>query len=134
MLSRSSRGTVIAEAFPNTATDIFFSCRISSGFTGVIARFSGCNWDVLPGLFQEIFDHSDHLLLFRKQGEVAGVRDHGELGVGDELEGRNGVFQADKIVISQDDKNRRFDGSQLFVRKPSPLNAADLAPELGPVV
>jgi hypothetical protein len=82
-----------------------------SGFTGVIARFSGCNRDrdCLLGLFQEIVDHWDHPPWFRKQGEVAGIRDHGELGVGDELEGLNGVYKTDKIVISQDDKNRRFD-------------------------
>src|ERR1700733_2575268 len=44
------------------------------------------------------------------------------------------MLKTDKIVISDSDENRRFDGSQLFVRKPSPLNAAHLAPKLGPVI
>jgi len=48
-------------------------------------------------------------LLFRKQDEVAGGRDHGELGVGDELDGLNGVLKADKIIISEKDENRRLD-------------------------
>ena len=104
----------------------------SSGFVRVIAHFGSCNWDFLLGLFQEIPDHRDHSLLFRKQGEVAGIRDHGELGVGDELQGLNGVFNADKIVISQSDEKRRIDGCQFFVRKSQPLNAAHLAPKLGP--
>jgi len=80
-----------------------------SRFTGVIARFSSCKWDFLLRRFQEIFDHWDHPLLFPKQGEVASIRDHRELGVGDELEGLKGVFKADKIVISEGDENRRFD-------------------------
>jgi len=67
-----------------------------SGFTGMIARFSGCNRDFLLELFQEIVDHWDHSPWFRKQGEVAGIRDHGEFGVGDELEGPNGMFRRTK--------------------------------------
>ena len=73
----------------------------SSGFVRVIAHSGSCNWDFLLGLFQEILDHWDHPLWFRKQGEVAGIRNYGELGVGDELQGLNGVLNADKIVISQ---------------------------------
>jgi hypothetical protein len=39
---------------------------------------------------------------------VAGGRDHGgELGVGNEPEGFNGVLKADKIVISEKDENRK---------------------------
>ena len=56
-----------------------------------------------------MFNDRDHPLLFRKQGEVAGGRDHREFGVGDELDGLNGVLKADKIVISEKDENRRFD-------------------------
>src|SRR5215831_15813942 len=44
------------------------------------------------------------------------------------------MFEANKIVISLNDKNRRFDGSQLFFRKALPLNAANLAVDLGPVI
>jgi hypothetical protein len=105
-----------------------------SGFTGVIARFSDCQWDFLLRFFQEMFDQRDHPLLLRKQGEVAGVRDHGKLAVGNELEGLKRVFKADKIMISYGDENRRFDGKQFFVRKSFPLNAANLAPKLGPVI
>jgi len=57
---------------------------------------------------------------------VAGIRDHRKLGVRDELDGINGVFEANKIVISLKDEKRRFDGSQLFFRKAFPLNAANL--------
>ena len=36
---------------------------------------------------------------------MAGRRDHSEFGVGDELDGLNGVLGADKIVISEKDEN-----------------------------
>ena len=48
-----------------------------------------------------MFDDWNHPLRLRKQGEVAGGRNHGEFGVGDELDDLNGVLQADKIVISE---------------------------------
>src|SRR6516162_8943938 len=51
---------------------------VLSGFTGVKAHFGGCNWGGLRGFFQEMLDHSDHPVRFRKQREVAGIRDHGE--------------------------------------------------------
>ena len=81
-----------------------------------------------------MFDDWDHPLLFGKQDEVAGIRDHSKLGVGDELEALNGVLSPDKIVISDDDEKRRFDRSQLFLRKPFPLNAANLLLNPGPVI
>jgi hypothetical protein len=77
-----------------------FSPVLLSGFTGVIAGFSSCHWDSLLRLFQKVFDQWDHPLLFRKQREVAGIRDYGKLGVGDELDSFNGVLKADKIAIS----------------------------------
>jgi hypothetical protein len=43
----------------------------------------------------------DHPVLFPKEDEVAGIWDHGKLGVGDAFEGLNGVVKADKIVISE---------------------------------
>jgi hypothetical protein len=88
----------IRKLFPEAALT-----AVLSGFTGVIARISGCKWDFLVRLFQEIFDHWDHPLLFPKQGEMAGIRDHGELGVGDELQGLKDMFKAHKIVISEGD-------------------------------
>jgi len=65
---------------------------------------------------------------------VAGGRDHSELGVGDELNGVNGVFKADKIAVSQNDEKGRFDGSQFFLRKSLPLNASKFVKHFGPVV
>ena len=65
---------------------------------------------------------------------MAGAWDYRKLGVRDELDGFNGVLQANKIVISLNDENRRFDGSQLFSRKAFPLNAANLGIDLGPVI
>src|SRR5512144_2342664 len=79
-----------------------------SGFTGVIAHFSSGQRQSLFRLFQEMFHHWDNSILFRKQNEVAGIRDHGEFGVGDSLKGLDGVFNADKIVISDDNENRGF--------------------------
>ncbi len=89
----------------------YFFFLILFGLTRAITGFSGRNRDFLLGLFQEMFDHWDHPLWFGKQGEVTGIRDHREFSVGDELKGINCVFKADKIVISQDDKKGRFDGS-----------------------
>lgn len=37
-------------------------------------------------------------------------------------------------MISDGDQNRRLDGDQIFVRKPSPLIADNLAPNDGPVI
>ena len=79
-----------------------------SGFTGVIASFSSCQRNLFSGFSRKCLTIGI-TLLFRKQDEVAGGRDHGELGVGDELESLKGVFKADKIVISEGDENRRFD-------------------------
>ncbi len=95
---------------------------VLSGFTGLIAGCSGCQRNALHRLLQEMLSDWDHPLLFREQGEVAGGRDHGELGLGDELDGLNRVLQADKIVISEKNEHRRLDGSQLLVRKSFPLN------------
>ena len=65
---------------------------------------------------------------------MAGIRDHGKLGVRDELDGFNGMFEANEIVISLNDENRYFDGSQFFFREAFPLNAANLVINLGPVI
>jgi hypothetical protein len=46
--------------------------------------------------------------LFRKQDEVTGIRDYGELGVGNEPKGLQCVFRTDKIMISHGDQNWRF--------------------------
>lgn len=56
-----------------------------------------------------MFDYRDYPLRLRKKGEVAGIRNHGKLGVGDELDGLNGALKAEKIVISEKDENRRFE-------------------------
>jgi hypothetical protein len=48
-----------------------------------------------------MLDHGDHPLLFREQGEVAGIRDHREFGVGDAPEGFQRVLKPDKIVITE---------------------------------
>ena len=56
-----------------------------------------------------MLNYWDHSLLFRKHGEVAGIGDHGKLGVGNELEGLNSMLKGDKIVISENDENRYFD-------------------------
>src|SRR5690348_2346727 len=81
----------------------FFSFGVLSGFTRLIASFSRCQWNALFRLLQEMFNDWDHSLRFRKQGEVAGGRDYGELGGRDELDSLNGVLNADKIVISEND-------------------------------
>jgi hypothetical protein len=47
-----------------------------------------------------MFDHWDHPLWFGKQNEVAGVGDHSELGIGDNLECLKRVFNLNKIRIS----------------------------------
>lgn len=52
-----------------------------------------------------MFDHRNHSLWFREQGEVAGVRDHREFRPGDEPEALDGVLKPDKIVISESDEN-----------------------------
>ena len=83
----------------------------ASGFTGLIARGSGCQRDSLLRFFQKMFDDWDHFLWFGRQRVVAGVRDHGELGIRDEPEARNGVLHADKVVISDGDENGRLDRS-----------------------
>jgi len=36
---------------------------------------------------------------------MSGIRDHSELGIGNELESLKGVFKANKIVISDGDDN-----------------------------
>src|SRR6201987_6232371 len=73
---------------------------LSSGFTGVIARIRGRQWGSLFRLFEEMLDDWNHSLRFRVQDEVTHVRDYGDLGVRNELDGFHGVLNADKIVIS----------------------------------
>jgi hypothetical protein len=80
---------------------------MSSGFTGVIACFSGSNWDFLRRLLQEMLDHMDDPVWFRMQDEVAGIRDHGELCIGNEPKRLNRMLKANKIVISDGDKDVR---------------------------
>src|SRR5580704_10638373 len=109
MLSRSRRGTAIADAFPMITFAMIAPLPPLSGFTGVIAGFSRCQRNALLGLLEEMLNDWDHPLLFRKQDEVAGGRDHRKLGVGDALGGLNGVLKAYKIGISEKDENRRFD-------------------------
>ena len=53
---------------------------------------------------------------------MTGIRNHGKLGVRDDLKGFEGVLKTDKIVISENDENRRFYRSQLIFRKSSPLH------------
>ena len=65
---------------------------------------------------------------------MAGIRDHRKLGVRDELDGFNRMLEANKIVISLKDENRRLDASQFFFGEAVPLNAANLVINSGPVV
>jgi hypothetical protein len=63
---------------------------------------------------------------------LARIRDHGEFSMGDALESLNGMFKADKIVVTQNDENGRLDRSQIFVRKSGPGNCDHLAPNPRP--
>ena len=65
----------------------------------MIAHFSVCQRVSLCRLSQEIFDHRDHPLGFRKKDEVAGIRDHGEFSVKDSLRGVGGVLDADTVTL-----------------------------------
>ena len=76
----------------------------------MVAGFGGCNGDIHLRLFQEMLDHRDQPFWLRKRGKVTGIRDHCKFGVWDELEGLNGMLNAYKVVISDGDENRRFDG------------------------
>jgi hypothetical protein len=51
-----------------------------------------------------MFNDWYHSLLFRIQNEVTSGRNHGEFGGRNDLEGFNGVLNADKIVISDNDE------------------------------
>jgi hypothetical protein len=79
--------------------------------TRVIARPGSCHGNSVLGLFQEMLDHCDHLVGFRREGEVTGIGDHGKLGVWDEVEALNRVLKLDKVAISESDEYRRLDRS-----------------------
>src|SRR6185312_8662835 len=65
---------------------------------------------------------------------MACIRDDGELRLRNELGGFNDVLHAHKIVVSDDEEDRRFDGSQLFFRESSPFNTANFVKDLRPVI
>src|SRR5512143_372849 len=82
---------------------------VLSRFPGVVAHLSGSHRDSRVRLFHEMCDHRDYSLRFRIHGQMAGVRNHRELAVRDASEGLDGVLEADEIVISERDENRRLD-------------------------
>lgn len=64
----------------------------------------------------------------------SGIREHGKLGVGDEIEALNSMLKLDNIPISERYEHRGFDRSQLFVRKSFPLKPSKVVKNLGRVL
>ena len=55
-----------------------------------------------------MFDRRNYFLRLRKCSEVAVVGNYGKLPVRDDLEGLYSMPEADKIVVAENDQNRRF--------------------------
>ena len=72
------------------------------------------NRTTIPGLVQEVLDHGNHAVWFGEQREMAGVRDHCQLRIGEVPHGIHGVLNSDEVPVAQRDEKRCPNGSELL--------------------